>query len=66
MLISSLFSFMDMGEYAVYIWSCYGLFLALISLQVFSTIRRHARIKNAVKQNLWHNSKNGVQSDAQI
>ena len=47
---------LDMGDYGVYVWSCYGLTLAVLVLNVWLARRSHAEQAQHARRLLQMNS----------
>jgi heme exporter protein D len=47
--------FFAMGGYAVYIWSCYGLAVVILLINLLVPLRRHARALDRARRN-WRDT----------
>lgn len=50
-------AFFEMGGYALYVWSAYGLALAVLLLNIFFTLRRKKQVLNQLNRPLRQQAK---------
>ena len=55
-MFSAIFNILYMNGYGVYVLSCYGLFLILITWQVVTAIKRNIITRSKLTQQLWSES----------
>jgi heme exporter protein CcmD len=55
-MFSYIFKILNMNGYGVYVLSCYGLFLALMTWQVVAALKRSVVTRGNLKQHLWSGS----------
>lgn len=55
-MFSYIFKIFNMNGYGVYVLSCYGLFLLLMTWQVMTALKRGVVTRGNLKQRLWSGS----------
>lgn len=56
MAFDSLVSFLDMGRHGMYVWSAYGIGLALLMGLIVQTFKNQCAIKKTLKQRYMNES----------
>lgn len=55
-MLNYIFKILNMNGYGIYVWSCYSLFMLLITWQVVVALRRNVLMRGNLKQHLWAGS----------